>query len=148
MFHYVACGLPNIFLVNGYTESELPNGQKTFKIDDVKGLHKAIGMHLVQKESILDGDEFRFLRTEMLLSRKGLGELLGYSLEALKKWESGENKVQKSADVLLRILYKEFVMESSAVRDLVEKLNEIERKVSEKISFAETDQGWVEKDCA
>ncbi|MHA7916032.1 helix-turn-helix domain-containing protein [Alloalcanivorax xenomutans] len=148
MFHYVACGLPNIFLVNGYTESELPNGQKTFKIEDVKGLHKAIGMHLALKESILDGDEFRFLRTEMLFSRKALGKLLGYSPETLKKWESGENDVHKSADALLRILYKEFVKERSEVRDLVERLNQIERKVSEKISFEETDNGWIEKDCA
>ena len=148
MFHYVACGLPNVHLVNGVAISNLANGQEMFTIEDPKGLHRAIGMHLVQKDSALSGDEFRFLRTEMLMSRKSLGELFNISPETIKKYESGENPVPKTIDALLRSLFKEFHNEASKINELVKLINHAEQQSIEDMRFEETDDGWREADCA
>lgn len=141
MFHYAACGLPNVYLVNGFTETTDAAGERFFKIDNIKGLHLSIGMLLVDKESLLVGDEFRFLRDEMLMSRKALAHLLDISTETIKKWESGENPIPKSVDMVLRSIYKEFHNQQSDIRQMIDKINHDERACKE-LRFEETDGGW------
>lgn len=150
MLHYVACGLANIWLENGYEVSEGPDGNKTFSIHNLEELHDVIGLTLLEKDSTLDGDEIRFLRTELGMSRKALGAALGYSPETIKKWESGENAIQKSADILLRSLYREYNDENSAVKELVDKVNEIQNKArSIDLKFKEQAGLWMrDDDCA
>ena len=150
MFHYVACGLSNIWLENGYRITKLPNGSESFEIDHIKELHDAIGNSLIQKSSILNGDEFRFIRSEMRLSRKSLGELLGRSDEAIKKWESGENPIPKAEDTILRKLYSEHQRkEDKTVKELVSLINQHEKREAKELCFIEKDSQWEqESKCA
>lgn len=144
MFHYVACGLPNVWLENGYTERVSDKGESFFTVDNIKDLHAAIGRTLVDKDTLLTGDEFRYLRSEMRLSRKALGECLGYSDETIKKWESGENSTQKTADAALRMLYKEQLNEDSKVNALLKRINHLEKKDQE-LRFKELNGDWQEE---
>ncbi|WP_300727507.1 hypothetical protein [Pseudomonas sp.] len=147
-FHYVACGLSNVWLGNGYTEGISSDGKPIFHIENVKGLHKAIALSLVEKDTLLTGDEFRFLRNEIKLTRKSLAGVIGYSEEAVKKWESGENPIQKTADMVLRNLYLESQNEASIVGELLEKINHLEKKDTE-FFFKEGGNVWkAEKKCA
>ncbi len=148
MFHYVACGLPNVYLENGYTTHDGPHG-KTFTVNKLEELHDAIGRVLVEKSELLDGDEVRFLRTELAMSRKALSAGLGYSPETVKKWESGENTIPKAADILLRALYREYHNEKSTIRTLVDAVNHLEKTAAKqrKLKFKETRGEWV-RDCA
>jgi DNA-binding transcriptional regulator YiaG len=75
-YHYTQCGLNNVYLQNGYDLLETPYGSGV-AIHDVDGLHKAIAMALVDKHAPLTGGEFRFIRIELNLSQKALGEYLG-----------------------------------------------------------------------
>ena len=144
LFHYVACGLPNVWLENGYEVQEAPHG-KTFKIHKLEELHDAIGRAVAEQDELLTGDEIRFLRTELSMSRKALGSSLGYSPETIKKWESGENTIPKSADILLRALYREYHNENGAVRMLVEAVNHLEKAASQKqeMKFKEDAGAWT-----
>jgi putative transcriptional regulator len=147
-FHYVACGLSNVWLANGYSVGVSSDGKPVFHIEDVKGLHKAIAFSLVEKDTLLNGDEFRFLRSEVKLTRKSLAGVIGYSEETVKKWESGENPIQKTADMTLRNLYLESQNQASTVRELLEKINHLEKKDTE-LFFKEGGSGWEpEKKCA
>jgi len=139
MLHYVACGLSNVWLVNGFTEKTV-DGKSYFSVENPKELHKAIGFDLAKKHTTLDGDEIRFLRTEMALSRKTLAEYFGCSPEAVKKWESGENPIQKPSDALLRSLFVEFHNEKSSVKETLEVINQLEKDAVE-LRFAEDKQG-------
>ncbi|EPF5461929.1 hypothetical protein O0051_12370 [Pseudomonas aeruginosa] len=148
LFHYVACGLPNVWLENGYTEGVASDGTPIFHIENIEGLHKAIAFSLFEKEALLTGDEFRFLRGEIKLTRKALSGVIGYSEEAIKKWESGENPIQKTADATLRTLYMENQNQASRVRELLERINHLERKETE-LYFKGVDGGWEkERKCA
>lgn len=148
MFHYVACGLPNVWLANGYTTGVSSDGDPIFHVDNVEELHKAIAFSLVEKDTILTGDEFRFLRSEIKLTRKSLAGILAYSEEAIKKWESGENPIQKTADVTLRNLYLESQNRASEVKNLLDKINHLEKKHTQ-LFFKEGGSGWEpDKKCA
>src|SRR6266702_8710684 len=61
MYHYRECGLPNVYLVNGYREIEARHGRGV-SIEDVKGLQMAIALALVEEEPSLSGPEVRFIR--------------------------------------------------------------------------------------
>lgn len=143
MFHYVACGLANVWLVNGFTQKE-SDGKLFFSVENPKELHKVIGFDLVKKNAALDGDEVRFLRTEMAMSRNSLAEMLGCSAEAIKKWESGENKIQKTSDAALRGLFIQFHHEQSGIREILETINHDERVAAAERRFAEDKAGhWA-----
>lgn len=141
MFHYVACGLPNVWLSNGFTVTEDEAGESFFSIADVRDLHRAIGHFLTEKESGLTGEEFRFLRTELRMSRKTLADLLGYSDEAIKKWESGENRIHKLADANLRQLFLEAQSEDGTLKALLSQIKDLERE-ERRLCFEETQKGW------
>jgi DNA-binding transcriptional regulator YiaG len=148
LFHYVACGLHNVWLANGVTEGLSSDGKPVFHVEDVKGLHKTIGLSLVKKDTLLTGDEFRFLRSEIKLTRKNLAAVLGISEETIKKWESGENPIQKTSDFTLRKLFMENQNVTSEVRGLLEQINHLEKKNTE-LYFKEGNSGWeADQQCA
>lgn len=148
LFHYVACGLKNVWLVDGFSEGLANDGTPVFHVEDVKGLHKAIGLSLVEKDALLTGDEFRFLRNEVKLTRKSLAGVLGISDETIKKWESGENAIHKTSDFALRTLFLESQDAEGKVRGLLDRINHLEKKDTE-MHFKEGAKGWEsEKQCA
>lgn len=52
-YHYTECGLDNVYLLNGFEYVETPRGSGAM-IKNWKGLHGAIGRHLVrEKKKIL-----------------------------------------------------------------------------------------------
>ena len=77
-YQYRECGLDNMYLLNGFTVKRTKHGE-TVTIHDMDGLHRVIGSYLVRERKTLNGREVRFLRHELELSQKTLGELLGKS---------------------------------------------------------------------
>jgi DNA-binding transcriptional regulator YiaG len=71
MYHYTECGLPNIWLANGYRAIETPFW-KAAQIAHVDSLRRAISPSLARSKPHLTGSEFRFLRTELDLSQARL----------------------------------------------------------------------------
>ena len=143
MIEYTGCGLPNIYLSNGYAEIETPFG-KSVSIDDVEGLHRAIGMEIVNREPTLSGKEFRFLRKELELSQDKLGGLLGRDSQTIALWEKEKSDLPKMADMLLRAIYSEHLHENVQIINMIERLNELDRieRDERRFEFAETDDGW------
>jgi putative transcriptional regulator len=67
--------LTNVWLANGFVIRKTNYGEGV-SIHDVDGLHRALAQAMANKPR-LTGAEIRFLRKEMGLSQRGLGELLG-----------------------------------------------------------------------
>jgi len=142
MLHYTECGLRNIWLRNGYTIRETPYGEAV-SIHDVEGLHRAIGLYLVDNKPRLNGAEIRFLRKELDLSQRDLADLLGVSEVTLRGWEKGRGRIPKPAERLLRSLYREHVAGDGRIRELIERLAELNRDIHwRRIEFRETRGGW------
>lgn len=142
MYLYRECGLDDVWLANGFRVEKTPYGEAV-SIDDLADLHRLIGRCLVQKPGKLSAKEFRFLRTELNLSQKKLGELLGADAQAIARWERGVSDVPGPSDRLIRVLYMECVEEKNAsIRELVERINQLDEQESRQLRFEHEDDDW------
>lgn len=120
-YHYKACGLDNVYLVNGFYMEETEYGP-VISFEDIEGLHALIAHRLVNHDRELSGKEFRFLRKELEFSQKEVARLFGYDEQTIGRWERGENDMPGSADRLIRLLYQEYYTKNPHVRELLEKI--------------------------
>ena len=105
MYHYRECGLPNVYLVNGYREIETRHGRGV-SIEDVEGLHMAIAHALVEEEPSLSGPEVRFIRKFLELTQTQLADLLGVEDQSVRRWEKLAH-VPKQADHGIRLVFRD-----------------------------------------
>ena len=139
-YHYVECGLDNVYLNSGYTREETPYGVGV-AVKNVDGLHKAIGEHLVKHKKFLNGKELRFLRTQMDLTQSQLARLLGQSDHQVARWEKGRCKISGPAERLLRMIFQEHLDGNVRVMDLLEILDRTDERIDEKHMFEEAQDG-------
>ena len=140
MYHYTESGLRNVWLENGVTQRKTAHGMAT-AIQDVEGLHRAIGRALTQKAH-LTGAEFRFLRKELDLSQRRVADLIGSSEQTVALWER-HGKIPKTADRMLRAIYLETIEGNVKLKELIERTADLDRKEDERMTFHDTERGWV-----
>lgn len=142
MYHYTESGLKNIWLKNGYNEVETSEGVGV-SFDDIDGLHKAIGRALARKTS-LTGSEFRFLRKELGLSQGRIAAMLGSTEQSVALWEK-RGKIPKTADRMTKAIYLETIDGNVKLREMIERLVDLDQREAEKLVFEDTDKGWLPK---
>jgi DNA-binding XRE family transcriptional regulator len=98
MYHYTESGLQN-----GYKEIDTPYG-KAISIDNMDGLHQVIAQGLLE-QPFLSGREFRFLRVELGMTQREIGEFIGVTAQSVALYEKSP-RVQKRADQMIRAIYK------------------------------------------
>lgn len=102
-YHYTACGLDNVWLLNGFTREETPYGE-TVAVEDADGLFQALAYTLATEKHALGPKELRFLRKLMNLSQLNVAHLLGCSDQTVARWEKGQTAVDPSAERLIRLV--------------------------------------------
>jgi putative transcriptional regulator len=123
-YKYTESGLDNVYLVSGY---EYADGGKTVIIRDIDGLHRAIGEVLAKQRYRLTGDEFRFLRSELLLSQASLAKVLGVKELTIGRWERGESEIPVPAEVVVRMMFLQNLGEKGAeIKKLCERIADLE----------------------
>jgi putative transcriptional regulator len=138
-YHYTECGLRNVWLISGFEWLDSPYG-RGLVIHQPNELHRVIGQSLARKAH-LTGAELRFLRKEMDLSQRGLGQLLGVTDQAVAKWEK-HGRLPKTADRMTRLIYIEHVDGNVPIRRTIEEIAETDRTEADRLDLTETDQGW------
>lgn len=139
-YHYTESGLDNIYLKNGYRINKL-RGEEGTAIENIDGLHRAIGLALVNMPSQLQGSEFRFLRTELELSQAGLGKLFGVDKQTVARWEKGETD-SAQADRLMRLIYAESILGAGSLRKIIQRLADLDDVDHEHFVFKEQRGKW------
>lgn len=138
-YHYTESGLRNIWLANGYIARKTNYGEGV-SIHDVEGLNRAIAKALANKPH-LTGAEVRFLRKEMGMSQRGLGELMGVTDQAVALWEK-KGRLPKTADRLLRLIYVEHQNGNAPIQATIRRINDIELQGGDQIIAEETKGKW------
>lgn len=140
--HYTSCGLSNVWLLNGYRDKDTPYGPAV-SIDDLDGLHRAIGLGIARQPHGLTGEEFRFLRQELDLSQARLAAYLGTSAETVARWEQGD-EVPRWADCLLRALFRERTEGHAHVEELLRAPEDADVTTLPALTFEISQDGWRE----
>ena len=142
LHHYRECGLNNVFLLNGFTVKATRHG-RAVSIDDMDGLHLAIGSHLAGEKRALTGAELRFLRVELGLSQKMLGILLGKSAQTVARWEKEQSRIDSTAERVVRMLYTEQGGRNEKIRNMLQELAAPDELACEnEFRFEDTAEGW------
>jgi len=141
-YHYVDSGLDNVYLENGYIEHETAYG-KAISIQDTEGLHKALGQWLVALPKPLNGAELRFLRLEMEMTQRSLASVFCSEEQNVRRWEKARTKpVPGPVDMLLRVLYSEYVGGDGSVRHMVDRLALLDQIDRAEARVREGCNGW------
>jgi putative transcriptional regulator len=103
-YQYSASGLDNIYLLNGVTVENTGYGPMV-TIDNMNGLHHAIGLHIIENPEPMTGAEFRFLRKQMELTQAELAEAMRVSDQTVANYEKGKTTELGPADPYMRLAY-------------------------------------------
>ncbi|TBR41379.1 helix-turn-helix domain-containing protein [Marinomonas agarivorans] len=150
MYHYTECGLPNIYLKNGFiTEkrdekgSEKEQNEEYTSIHDMENLHTAIAQSITDSHTALSAAEFKFLRIELNLSQKLLGQRFGVSEQTIARYEKGQSDIPRTTDAALRSLYMEKVEKNSPVSFFLDLLSNAEAQQEKtEIQLEEINDQW------
>ncbi len=142
MYRWDDMGLKNIWLANGYRFHETPYGDGV-SFEDVEGLTRAVCLALARKPGKLTGTELRYLRQSGLgMSQPSLGKVLGVDAQSVARWEKS-GKLPKWANRMVRLVYEAHADGNTAIRRVVERINDIDRLVNRRIVLEQTaKRGW------
>jgi DNA-binding transcriptional regulator YiaG len=111
-------------------------------IQNLDGLHRAIGEHLAKHKKALNGSEIRFLRKQMDISQDQLAEILAVTDQTVARWEKQETEITGPAELLLRVIYLTEILEHVNPRELAAKLRELDSGPKDRQVFQSTSEGW------
>lgn len=142
MYHYTESGLSNVFLKNGYSV-EVIDDDEYVSIDDLNGLHRILGISVAGKATPLTHEQFKFLRIELNLSQRMLGNRFGVSEQTIARYEKGQSDIRRTTDAALRSLYMESIEQNNPVSYFLDLLaNSEARQVAQEMLLEEVENRW------
>jgi putative transcriptional regulator len=148
LFHYVQCGLDNVWLTSGVevTETEYGNG---FRVRDAGELHEAIAKSIINGSRRLRGQEARFLRVQLNLSQEAMAKILGVDRATVIRWErSREKGLSLIQDIAVRTTYAARHSGDNFLLSVIKELQEADEKShgdAYRQVFEASNHGWREK---
>jgi transcriptional regulator with XRE-family HTH domain len=100
-YHYTECGLSSVKLTNVMVY-RCSCGSVSPEIPAIDQLHAMIAVSLLLKETLLSGEEVRFLRKLAGLTQEELAEIMGVHETRPTKWEKDHDPIGKENDRVLR----------------------------------------------
>ena len=99
-YHYTECGLSNVY-IEGLPMTD-DNGEVCITVPNIQLLHWRIAKDIIESNCILNGEQIRFLRSEMGLACAQFAQLLDIDGALVEKWESQQENISNALDVQLR----------------------------------------------
>ncbi len=103
-YHYKECGLPRVFL-EGITVHRCKCGSVVPEIPAISALHRYIGLELIQKKTLLSGEEIRYLRKLSGLDQAHLARVMNVAQETISRWERGKKRIGAKSDRQIRLIF-------------------------------------------
>jgi putative transcriptional regulator len=140
-YQYKMSGLDDVYLLSGYDTVDTEHGPGVV-IQNMDGLHRAIGEYLARHKKALSGKEIRFLRHEMDITQGLLGNILRVTDQTVARWEKEQVLIPGPEELLLRVTYLLHLSQKVDVRELAEALSNLDSG-NQRHLFAETEKGWM-----
>lgn len=137
-YHYKGSGLDNIFIEDGFEIEQTERGE-VIRVKNVEQLHAAIAQALLESDSRLTGLEARFLRRHFCWSQKLMGEMLGETVDTIKKREKNPKALSGPVNGMLKVVIFETIEQKFSGLDLARN-----QPVSKsEIAFCSQDKNWA-----
>lgn len=133
-YKYSECGLDSVNLVNILVfHCKNPRcGAVVPEIPAFSELHRSIAFALIQKDSLLIGEEIKFLRKMCGMTGVELANLLGAHKTTLSNWENGRKNISKKCDIALRLLsFAAMMQELAKDEHVLPKIADAAKRLSE-----------------
>ena len=140
-YHYTESGLDNVYLINGFDYVPSPAGL-SIVIQDIDGLHDAIGRFLIHERKVLSGSEIRFLRHELDMSQSTLARMLDVTEQTVRRWEQEKLSIPRAADALLRSLFAEKIGGDGKISAILKRIADIEDEMDRSMHLEECGNEW------
>jgi DNA-binding transcriptional regulator YiaG len=101
-YKYTECGLSSVEILNVTVYSCAACGTKVPEMPAIEQLHLIIAIELLTKDSLLSGEEIRFLRKMAGLTQVELAAILKITPTRPSKWEKGIEPIGDANDLVLR----------------------------------------------
>lgn len=148
LFHYVQCGLDDVWLTSGVEVVETEYG-KGFRIGHADELHEAIAKSIVNGARRLRGQEARFLRVLLNLSQEGMAKILGVDRATVIRWErTRERPLTVMQDISVRTTYASRATGDDFVLTVIKEMQDADEQAhgeAYRQVFEASNQGWREK---
>ncbi len=119
-YHYTECGLSSVALQNVLV-FECSCGARIPELPAIEQLHHFIAIDLLRKDSLLNGEEIRYLRKMAGLSQAELAEFMGVHKTRPSKWERSSDKMATTSDRLFRSVVLFGMIQQYIVVDCLDK---------------------------
>jgi transcriptional regulator with XRE-family HTH domain len=151
-FHFVDCGLDNVYLI-GIRYFREPDGRIVAEIPAVKQLMELIAHDIVTCPLDLTGKELRFLRKRLGKKAAEFCQFLGIEPETLSRMENDKQAISVQVQKLARLSYCAFSQDhrliDCAKKILQSILEDISKHRKKKIIMEMgTNQEWRERKAA
>lgn len=104
-YQYKECGLDNVYFINVVQKYQCSCGEKYYEFPPVKTIYLVIAYTLLKKRTLLNKEEFRFLRKWVGLTDEKLITLLGVkSRVTVSNWERGKKAISEAIDHAMRMV--------------------------------------------
>ena len=144
-YHYRACGLDDVYLLNGFSVEETAYGSGV-AIHNVDDLHRAIAWHLIVEKRSLTPREFRFLRKQAGLTQERVAAKLSVDVQTIARSEKEQTSIPGAVDAVMRQLCAISLLpperRAAAATAVLEKLGEREEHAAGARYFRQTSRGW------
>jgi transcriptional regulator with XRE-family HTH domain len=143
--HYRACGLDDVYLLNGFTVEETDYGRGV-SVHNEEDLHRAIGLRVISDKKPVSAREFRFLRKQMGFTQEQLGKRLRVDAQTVARYEKDQTAIPGSTDAVMRFLYAVYLIPEQqrmeVLKELAEELEDRESNSGRAMYFRQTNHGW------
>ena len=110
----------------------------------MNGLHKTIAQVIVDNDRPLKNEEFKFLRVQLNVSQRLLGNRFGVSEQTIARYEQGQSDIPRTTDAALRSLYMENLDKNNPISYFLDLLSDAEAKQAAKdILLEEVQHHWT-----
>lgn len=117
MIRYINFSLDNVFLLDGYSEEDTPDGTLR-EYEDEEGLEHALRCIVATKKRFLSGWDLRFLRQGLGLSQAQLGELFERDAQTVARWEKSKDNIPILVDIAIRVQFCSIYSPEFSVKEL------------------------------
>jgi len=101
---YTECGLHSVILMNILVFHCENCSAIVPEIADAGWLHRKIAWDLMQKKTLLSGEEMKFIRKVAGYSAVELANVMGATKVTMSRWETGTTKISKENNRLFRLI--------------------------------------------